>query len=51
MSKIMPCPNTAVPGEVKDYVIGRVNDPCCIVKEDIKVIGGYWLGHIKFSCA
>jgi hypothetical protein len=25
----------------KDYVIGSVNGPCCIVKEDINVIGSY----------
>ncbi len=35
----------------KDCVIGRANGPCCIVKEDINIIRGYCLGHIKFSCA
>ncbi len=35
----------------KDCVIGRANGPCCIVKGDMNVIGGYWLGHIKLSCA
>jgi hypothetical protein len=30
---------------------GRANGPCCIVKEDIDVIGGYCLGHVEFSCA
>ncbi len=32
-------------------VISGANGPCRIVKEDINVIGGYWIGHINFSCA
>jgi hypothetical protein len=35
----------------KDCMIGRANSPCCFVKEDIDVIGGYCLGHVEFSCA
>jgi hypothetical protein len=35
---------------LEDCMIGRVNGPCCVVKEDIDVIRGYCLGHIKFGC-
>ncbi len=35
----------------KDCMIGRANGPCCVVKEDINVIRGYCLSHIKFGCA
>jgi hypothetical protein len=35
----------------KDCMIGRANGPCRVVKEDIDVIRGYCLGHIKFGWA
>jgi hypothetical protein len=35
----------------KDCMIGRANGPCRIVKEEIDLIRGYCLGHIKFGCA
>ncbi len=38
-------------GGCKYRVIGRANCPCCVVQKDINVIGGNWIGHIKFSCA
>jgi hypothetical protein len=34
-------------GGFKDYVIGRANGPCCIVKKDINAIRGYCLDHIE----
>jgi hypothetical protein len=33
----------------KDCMIGRANGPCRVVKEDIKVIGGYCHGHVKLQ--
>jgi hypothetical protein len=35
----------------KDYMIGRANGPCRVVKEDIDVIRGCCLGHIEVRCA
>ncbi len=36
---------------VKDCAVGRANGPCRIIEEDVHVIGGYWLSHIKLSSA
>jgi hypothetical protein len=52
MSKsISPSKNGCTWWGFKYCMIGRANCPCHIVKKDIKVIGGNWLGHINFSCA
>ncbi len=31
-------------------MIDRANGPCRIVKEDVDLIEGYYLGHVEFTC-